>query len=459
MKKIKSFAALFSALLLLCSCNSVPVSVADPADVAGTAVTEQTETAPVTETKSATEKETEEATAKEQITEPEDKHLNYDDIKALWISQFDMSGVYVTGGKQRNKEDFTNLLCKMLDNAVKNHYNTVIFQVRPYADSMYPSEVYPPCYIASGSYAKELEYDPFEILIEEAHKRDLSVQAWINPMRAMLEKEIKLVSDDYTIKRWYNDKELKRKYLPVVSDRVYLNVGEQEVRDLVVSGAKEILAKYNVDGLHMDDYFYPTTDTSFDSKTYSEYKASGGKKNLTVFRKERLSELVKALYDATKESGPDRLFGISPAGNMQTVLNSHFADVKTWCKEPGYIDYICPQVYFGMEHATMAFDSVCDKWQDIIKTDSVKLIIGMSLGKARSGFDQYAGSGKNEWAEHKDVLIRCLQYTETLQKCSGVAYFCYQYFYDPVSGAEERATKAERDKFIPYLETISWQKT
>ena len=452
MKKTGITAALLAALLLLAACASVPASVTDLTE------TETEEETTATVTAEETAEELTEETTEEQTEEPQATHLNYTNMKALWISQFDMSGIYTNSGKQRGKEEFTKLLCRVLDNTVKNHYNTVIFQVRPYADSMYPSDICPPCYIASGSYAKELEYDPFEILIEEAHKRDLSVQAWINPMRAMLEKEIKLVSDEYTIKQWYNDKDVRRKYLPVVSERVYLNVGEKEVRDLIVSGAVELLARYDVDGLHMDDYFYPTTDTSFDQKTYSEYKSNGGKKNLAAFRKECLSELVKALYDATKDSGADRIFGISPAGNMQTVLNSHFADVKTWCGEPGYIDYICPQVYFGMEHATMAFKSVCDKWQSIIKTDEVKLIIGMSLGKAKSGYDQYAGSGKNEWAEHKDILLRCLQYTETLPKCRGVAYFCYQYFYNPVSGAEENATKAEREKFIPYLETISWQK-
>ena len=82
----------------------------------------------------------------------------------------------------------------------------------------------------------------------------------------------------------------------------------------------------------------------------------------------------------------------------------------------------------------------------------------MSLGKAKSGVDQYAGAGKDEWTNHKDVLLRCLQYTETLEKCTGVAYFCYQYFYNPTTGAEESATKAERKNFVPYLETITWHK-
>ena len=97
----------------------------------------------------------------------------------------------------------------------------------------------------------------------------------------------------------------------------------------------------------------------------------------------------------------------------------------------------------------------------MIKTDKVKLIIGMTLGKALNGSkgteDQYAGSGKREWIENKDVLLRGLEYTKQLPKCIGVAYFCYQYFYDPVSGAAVAGTKTERENFLPVLKDISWQ--
>ena len=172
MKKTVSLILLLSALFLA-ACAAVPTT----AETETTAEITEKETEPVTETET-------EAPPPEE----EDKTVNYKDVKALWISQYDMSNIYVSGGKQRNKEEFTKLLNRVLDNTVKNHYNTIIFQVRPFADSMYPSEVYPPSYIVTGSYANAHEYDPFEILVEEAHARNLSVQAWINPMRAMLVK-------------------------------------------------------------------------------------------------------------------------------------------------------------------------------------------------------------------------------------------------------------------------------
>ncbi len=382
--------------------------------------------------------------------------LNYENMKAIWLSQFDLGGVYCASGNQRAEADFRRYAEAVLDNVLANGFNTVIVQVRPNADSMYPSKYYPMSKYVVGSYGKTAAYDPFAILIEEAHERSLSVQAWINPMRAMGKNELSAVSNDFYIKRWHTAAATKGKYVVLNGSSYYLNPAYEDVRHLIVYGARELLLNYEVDGLHMDDYFYPTTDAAFDAAAYLAYKQSGGSRSLSGFRMEMLNLLVSELYAAVKAVNPDMLFGISPAGNDNNVRRDG-ADIDTWCSTPGYIDYICPQVYFGLEHGSYDFVKVCNTWQSLIKTDRVKLIIGMTLGKAKSGVDNYAGAGKNEWAEHKDILKRCLEHTLTLEKCTGVAYFCYQYFYDPLSGAEETATKTERDNFIPVLKTVAWR--
>lgn len=133
---------------------------------------------------------------------------NYDDFKAMWLSQFDMADIYVSGGTQRSEASFTSYVKKIMANIKSVCVNTVIVQVRPYADSMYPSDYYPMSSIAVGSYGNTASYDPFAIIIKEAHAIGLSVQAWINPMRAMLDSEIGSVSDKYPIKQWYSDKSL-----------------------------------------------------------------------------------------------------------------------------------------------------------------------------------------------------------------------------------------------------------
>ncbi len=382
--------------------------------------------------------------------------LNHENIKALWLSQFDLANVYKSDGIQRKQTEFEKLISVILQNAKNDGFNTVIVQVRPYGDSFYPSKFYPTSSYVVGSYGKSALYDPFAIVIEKAHALGLSVHAWINPLRCMTEKEISSVPQAFPLRRFYDNAETRGKYVVTCGDRLYLNPAYEEVRSLITSGAEEIVRLYEVDGVHMDDYFYPTQDASFDSDAYGEYVAGGGTLSLANFRRDALNRLVGDIYAAVKKENEALLFGISPAGNIANVYDKQYADVYTWCASDGYVDYICPQVYFGFEHGSCDFKKTCGIWQDIIKNDSVDLIIGMTLGKALSKEDKYAGSGKNEWAEHSDILLRSLSHTKTLPRCRGVAYFCYQYFYDPISGVSVAATQKERDNFIPILKTATW---
>lgn len=459
---------LLCALSLLCSCdNNEPKDTSqltdtnEPSQSDSESVTDQSTEEP-SSSKAPTEAPTESSTEtnedpKEDAAVLPDKVTDYvannpENMKALWISQFDLASVYAANKSQRSEESFTKLIKKILSNTVENGFNTVIVQARPYADSMYPSEVYPQSRFINGTYGKYCSYDPFAIIVEEAHALGLSVHGWINPMRCMTTTEIKSVGDEYKIKQFYNDSTKKGKYIVAVNGYYYLNPAYPEVRQLIVDGAKELMEHYELDGLHMDDYFYPTTESSFDTAARKEYNTE--KLSVKDFRREALNKLVSELYAAVKEVRPSALFGISPSGVMNTVYESHCADIYTWCKDEGYIDYICPQIYFGFEHATCPFDKTFEKWFDIIKNPNVKLYVGISLGKAKSKVDNYAGSGKNEWAEHDDIILRELQYLSETQKCDGVAFFCYQYFYNPGNGTSVSETKKERDNFIPYLKDM-----
>lgn len=388
--------------------------------------------------------------------------LNYSDMKAMWLSQYDLNKVYCTDSGQRSEQSFKKLIVKILENVKSVGMNTIIVQVRPNADSMYPSEYYPMSAYVVGSYGKDADYDPFAIIVEEAHKLELSVHAWINPLRGMTDTNIKKVSDKYQIKKWYDDNATRGKQLVKNGNNWYLNPAYEEARQLIIDGACEIIENYNVDGLHMDDYFYPTQDSSFDSAAYSAYVKSGGRESLEDWRRSNLNALVSGLWRMVKEHDKGIIFGISPAGNYDTVYNKQYADIYEWCSTEGYIDYICPQVYFGLEHGSYDFEKVSKKYQSMIKTDSVTLIIGMTLGKAVSGSrgetDKYAGSGASEWIKNRDVLKRELEMTKSFEKCSGVAYFCYQYFFDPVSGSPISDAREEREAFLPLLKEISWQK-
>ena len=177
---------------------------------------------------------------------------------------------------------------------------------------------------------------------------------------------------------------------------------------------------------------------------------------MTGYRRAVVSGLVFGLHEVTLNAGAGRIFGVSPAGNVENVYNVQCADVYLWCREDGYIDYICPQVYFGLEHERFDFVKVCHTYQNMIQTDDVKLVVGMTFGKAFSQEDPWAGSGKDEWKDHQDVLARSLLSTLDLVRCKGVSVFCYQYFFDPITGEPIEETAAERENFVPALKEISW---
>ncbi len=386
------------------------------------------------------------------------QQLNYTNVKAMWLSQFDLNGVFTSGSAQRSESSFRSLMTTILNNCKDMGFNTIIVQVRPNGDSMYPSDYYTMSKYVVGSYGKTATYDPFAIIIDMAHELNLSVQAWINPLRLMTSTDITKVSTSFKVGEWYNSSTYNGKYVVLYSSYYYLNPAYEEVRNLIINGAKEICEKYNVDGVHMDDYFYPTTDSSFDSAAYNAYS---GSLSLANWRRSNLNALVSGIYNAVKAVDKDILFGISPAGNLSTVYNNQYADVYTWCSTTGYIDYICPQVYFGMLHSSQSVPTCSASWSNIVTNSSVTLYVGLTLGKAVDGYngsiDTYAGTteGKYEWVNNRDVIKSSLEYIRgNVSKCTGIAFFCYQYFYNPTTGAARSETAEERANFLPIFQAM-----
>ncbi len=452
MKRLAAMISLFLVVsMAFSSCNTAPDDIPkQPSIEDGKKPNDQNEPPTTSDTD-------EDSVESDKETDPEYyQTTNFSNFKAIWISQFDLVNIYTKNASQRTESEVRTALTVLFDNVKAYGFNTVIIQLRPYADSFYPSDYYPPSSYAVGAYENDFSYDPFGLTISIAKERGLSVQGWINPMRGMTDSELASVQDTYAIKQWYNDSNLRGKYIVKYSNRWYLNPAYPDVRNLIIDGAREALITYKLDGLHMDDYFYPTTDASFDKTAYDGYLAEGNSGSQGDFRRFCLNMLIKGIYSSVKEVNPTAIFGISPAGNWTTVYESQYADYKTWCSVEGFLDYICPQVYFGLEHQSFDFKKVCLAWQGFITLENVELIVGMTFTKAQSGEDQYAGSGKNEWQENKDILKRCLEYTQELEKCSGVAVFSYQCLNDPVTGAEIAETKQEKDNFMPVLQRISW---
>lgn len=387
--------------------------------------------------------------------------LNYDKMKAMWISQFDFTSVYKNGDNgttQRSESNFKKVVSKAFDNLVDLGFNTVIVQVRPNADSFYPSAYYPASHYILGSYGKYAKYDALQIMVELAHEKGLSFHAWINPMRGMSSDNLGKIKTFYPMASWAG-KASKNDYLYGRGDDglLYLNISYEEVRELIINGAAEIVRNYDVDGVHMDDYFYWGEEPEFDKKAYEKARKQKPTLTLQQFRYNNLNALVSGIYSAIKEENKNVMFGISPAGNIDKMPTTYYADIKTWLSQDGYVDYIMPQIYFGMEHSSWSFSSTYQRWSDAITNPKIKLYAGMTLGKAQAGSrgeaDVYAGAGKEEWIHNKDVIKKCFEFAVKQPDFSGYAIFCYQYMFDPLKGTPNPLTAEEVNNAKPYLTT------
>lgn len=340
--------------------------------------------------------------------------LNFDRQKAVWISYLEYDRIM----RDCSEEKFTEEIGRCFDNISKIGCNTVYFQTRAYGDAYYRSSIFPKADRLTG------EYDPLEIAVKEAHDRGLSIHAWINPMRLMTDSGMKEVPSDYKIRQWYDDDATNGTYIVNSSGRWYLNPAYSETVSLICDGVREILTGYDVDGIQIDDYFYPTTDKSFDAAAYA---ASGTSLDLADWRRETVTSMVKCIYTAVHSANPTAVFGISPQGNINSDYNDLYADIYTWLSSEGCCDYICPQIYYGFDNGTLPYAETVSVWDSLIKND-VRLVIGLAAYKSGTE-DKYAGDGKYEWQKNTDILSRQRSITDIYD--AGYAYFRYDSIFLP----------------------------
>lgn len=338
------------------------------------------------------------------------KALNYSEVKGIWISYIELGGL-----SSGSESAFRSSISRVYDNCVSLGVNTVFVHVRSHSDAYYESAYFPRTKYLGGS------YDPLPIMIEEAHKRGLSFQAWINPLRGCSVNDIKR-ENGYPLYDWAGGETR----LVEVNNYYYLNPAYPEVVDLIAKGAEEIVAKYDVDGLHIDDYFYPTTETWFDAAAYQESSYT----SLSDFRFANCDKLVSALYGAVKKANSSALFGVSPQGNYNNNYVYMYADVEKWCTQSGYLDYIMPQIYFGFKNAAQPYSDVVKQWNGIAAKGKVPLIVGLAPSKI--GTEDYWGGtyGKREWIDDKEILKR--QFLEAAEQVSygGICLYSYNSMFN-----------------------------
>jgi uncharacterized lipoprotein YddW (UPF0748 family) len=346
------------------------------------------------------------------------------EMRGLWVSSvinLDYPSSPTTSAAELKKQADS-----ILDKAEELGFNAVFLQVRPCSDALYSSEIYPWSVYLTGTQGKAPSdsFDPLAYWVSEAHKRGLELHAWINPYR------ITRAASEWAALAADSPAKLHPEWTVQYKNNYYFNPGLPEVRQLVIDGALEIVNNYDVDGIHLDDYFYPGTDFD-DAATYAEYGADFA--DIGDWRRDNVNQLVQGLDEALHKADKNIQFGISPAGiwasktlnaagsNTTSTYSSYYsnyADSKTWV-EKGWVDYIAPQIYWEAGHSTADFTALLDWWTKLVDGTGVKLYVGVADYKTVE-----AKASDSPWYDGAEIS-RQLATCASNKLVSGVIHFRY----------------------------------
>ncbi len=301
-------------------------------------------------------------------------------FKGIWVSCFEMSF------KGLDAKGCSNKINSMFAKLAKQGYTAVFCHVRPYADAYYPSKYFPYSRYLTGTEGVNPGYDPLYLMINAAHSNNMEFHAWINPYRVSTStSDPSKLSANNIAAKWLTDSSNRA---IAYNGGIYFNPASTDVQKLVINGVREILQNYKVDGIHFDDYFYPTVSQDFDKKSYSDYCKSvrGTPMNLGDWRRANVNSLVSAVYNVCRQY--KKTFGISPSAHISKNhtdrnYNEAYADIALWMREKGYVDYIIPQLYFSYDYPNKnyCYDTFLNLWCSMPKHSGLKLYIGLGAYK------------------------------------------------------------------------------
>lgn len=308
--------------------------------------------------------------------------------RAVWLSYLEWQTVDFS-----SQDSFTQDISSMLDNCAALGATVVIAHVRPFGDALYPSRLFPFSHLCTGVQGKSPGFDPLAVLVREAHARGLEAEAWINPYRLQssgMPEQLCETGLAGQHPEWVRE----------ASGGLWLSPALAEVREYIAAGVQELCEDYDIDGIHFDDYFYPTTDESIDAGEYAEYCRAGGAMTLDDWRRGNVTALVQRCWEIAHEYGVR--FGISPQGNLENNYTSQYSDVGLWLSEPGYVDYLMPQIYWGMEYTqdgsdAMALPNCLAAWQALPRDPAVQLYVGLGAYRIGDGDGADGEAALREW--------------------------------------------------------------
>ncbi|MBB6473397.1 glycoside hydrolase family 10 protein [Sphaerisporangium rubeum] len=274
---------------------------------------------------------------------------------------------------------------KILDTAARRNLNAVFVQVRPASDALYASPHEPWSQWLTGTPGKNPGWDPLPFLIDEAHKRGLEFHAWFNPYRAAATADLSKLPASHPARQHPS-------WVVKYQGKAYYNPGLPEVRQHTVKIVDDVVRRYDVDGVHFDDYFYPYPVAGVPFSDKAAFTKYGKGRSLAAWRRDNVNKLIAEVGQAVHAAKPYVKFGVSPfgiwrnksddpAGSDTKGLSAYdaiYSDARAWIKA-GSVDYVMPQLYWPRGFAVADYAKLLPWWADQVKGTGVHLYIGQAL--------------------------------------------------------------------------------
>lgn len=367
------------------------------------------------------------------------------EFRAVWVAtvnNIDWPSKPGLSTEQQKKE-----IVEILDMHAQNGMNAVIMQIRPAADAFYSSELEPWSRYLTGTAGKAPNpfYDPLQFWIEQCHQRNMEFHAWLNPYRVAQNANEPLAANHIAFKH--------PEWVINYGGKLYFDPGIPATRDFVVKVVNDIVARYDVDAIHFDDYFYPypLKEDFPDENSFAQYSRGFLPERKADWRRDNVDILIKGLSENIKKTKPWVKFGISPFGVWRnksddpegsettagtTNYDHLYADILKWQKN-GWIDYCLPQLYWQIGHPSVDFATLSKWWAD--HAYSRAMYVGHAVYKLE------AASSVPEWKD-PDQLVKQIQLIRQIPKIDGSAFYSSIHFKRDLFGFD----KELREKLYKY---------
>ncbi|HIT84062.1 MAG TPA: family 10 glycosylhydrolase [Candidatus Avibacteroides faecavium] len=309
------------------------------------------------------------------------------ELRGVWMPT--VTGEYMGRGEKEMKAKLT----RELDTMARLGINAVFFQVRPEADAWYESRFEPWSRFITGTQGRDPGWDPLEFMVDECHKRCIELHAWINPYRVRTSQATRL-----------DRRHIANRHPGMFMDyggQTFFNPALSESREFICNVVKDIATRYDIDAIHMDDYFYPYPKAGEQLPDYYDFKERGrGFADIGDWRRDNVNKLVKQIRDTIDSAAPWVQLGISPFGIYRNEASDPrgsktrglqnyddlYADILLWV-EQGWLDYVAPQLYWEVGHPAADYGELLGWWSDNVP-EGCLLYIGQDVARSVRGENQ-----------------------------------------------------------------------